>query len=175
VHLTGSAVRPASQPATGERYLATFIEDATAAEEGRAEISRLEHELRRSRRLESVGQLVGGLGHDFNNLLTVIANYASLVRDEVSVAEATESATRWEPVRWDVEQIEDAADPAKRLIKHLLAFARREEGQPVLVDFGQLVDDVARLLREMLGEQVPLVTRHSQGLWPVHADPGLLE
>jgi len=171
VHLTGSAI----QPATGERYLATFIEDATAAEAARAEISRLEQELRRSRRLESVGQLVGGLGHDFNNLLTVIANYASLVRDEVSVAEATESATRWEPVRWDVEQIEDAADRAKRLIKHLLAFARREEGQPVLVDFGQLINDVARLLREMLGEQVPLITRHSPGLWPVHADPGLLE
>jgi len=74
-----------------------------------------------------------------------------------------------------VEQIQDAADRAKRLIKHLLAFARREESQPVLVDVDQLVNDVARLLREMLGEQVPLVTRHGPGLWPVHADPGLLE
>ena len=140
VHLTGSAIGP---PA-GERYLATFVEDITAAERARVEIGRLEHELQRSRRLESAGQLIGGIAHDFNNLLTVIANYASLVRDEVSVAEATESATRWEPVRWDVEQIEDAADRAKRLVKHMLAFARREEGQPVLVDFGQLINDVSQ-------------------------------
>jgi PAS domain S-box-containing protein len=171
VHLTGSAIHP---PA-GQRYLAIFIEDISALAQAQAEIGRLEQELRQSHRMESVGQLVGGLAHDFNNLLTVIGNYASLVRDEVSVAEATESATRWEPVRWDVEQIEDAADRAKRLIKHLLAFAQREEGRPVLVDFGQLVDDECRLLREMLGERVPLVARQGASLWPVQADPGLLE
>jgi PAS domain S-box-containing protein len=171
VHLTGSAI----QPPAGERYLTIFVEDTTAAEQARAEIGRLEQELQQSHRAESVGHLVGGIAHDFNNLLTVIGNYASLVRDEVSVAEATESATRWEPVRWDVEQIEDAADRAKRLIKHLLAFARREEGRPVLVDFGQLINDVTRLLREMLGERVPVVSRQDAGLWPVQADPALLE
>ena len=171
VHLTGSAI----QPPAGERYLAIFIEDASAAQQAQAEIDRLEQELQRSRRMESVGQLVGGLAHDFNNLLTVIGNYASLVRDEVSVAEATESATRWEPVRWDVEQIEDAADRAKRLIKHLLAFTRRGEGQPVLVDLGQLIEDECRLLREILGERIPVIVRQDAGLWPVQADPGLLE
>jgi PAS domain S-box-containing protein len=171
VHLTGSAI----QPPAGERYLTLFIEDTRAAQQAQAEIARLEKELHQLRRMESMGQLVGGIAHDFNNLLTVIGNYASLVRDEVSVAEATESATRWEPVRWDVEQIEDAADRAKRLIKHLLAFARREEGKPVLVDSGQLINDVTRLLHEMLGERVPLVTRQDAGLWPVQADPALLE
>lgn len=171
VRLTGSVIKP---PA-GERYLAAFIEDATPAEQAQAEIARLEQELQQSRRLESLGQLVGGIGHDFNNLLTVIANYASLVRDEVSVAEATESATRWEPVRWDVEQIEDAADRAKRLIKHLLAFAQREEAEAELVDLGQRVGDVTRLLRDVLGEQVSLLTRQGNGLWAVQADPSLLE
>lgn len=171
VHLTGSAI----EPPAGQRYLTIFVEDTSALAQARAEIGRLEQELRQSHRMESVGQLVGGLAHDFNNLLTVIGNYASLVRDEVSVAEATESATRWEPVRWDVEQIEDAADRAKRLIKHLLAFAQREEGRPVLVDFGQLIEDECRLLREMLGERVPLVARQGASLWPVQADPGLLE
>src|SRR6266536_2256676 len=121
VRLTGSAI----QPPAGDRYLATCVEDTTAAAEARAELRRLERELRHSRRLETLGQLVGGMAHDFNNLLAVIGNYASLVGDEVSAAEATESASRWQPVRRDVEQIEEAADRATRLIRHLLAFARR--------------------------------------------------
>ena len=171
VHLTGSVRR---WPA-GQRYLAIFVQDSTAAWQARAEIQRLQHELQQTRRLASLGQLVGGISHDFSNTLTVIANYASLVRDEVIVAETTESAAKWGPVRWDVEQIEEAADEAKRLIKHLLAFARREEGEPILLDLGQTISDATGLLVEVLGEHVLLATGQSEGLWPVQADPGLLK
>ncbi len=171
IRLTGSAI----QPPSGERYLAAYIEDATAIEQARAEIRQLELELHRSRRLESVGQLVGGIAHDFNNLLTVISNYASLVRDEVSVAEAADSASRWGPVRWDVEQIDAAAERAKRLIRHLLATARKVQTKPQVVDLHQLVGDVTGLVGELIGEHLPVITRHDGGLWPVQADPGLLE
>ena len=171
VHLTGSVRR---WPA-GQRYLAIFVQDSTAAWQAQAEIQRLQHELQQTRRLASLGQLVGGISHDFSNTLTVIANYASLVRDEVIVAETTESAAKWGPVRWDVEQIEEAADEAKRLIKHLLAFARREEGEPILLDLGQTISDATGLLVEVLGEHVLLATGKSEGLWPVQADPGLLK
>jgi PAS domain S-box-containing protein len=171
VHLTGSVRR---WPA-GQRYLAIFVQDSTAAWQARAEIQRLQHELQQTRRLASLGQLVGGISHDFSNTLTVIANYASLVRDEVIVAETTESAAKWGPVRWDVEQIEEAADEAKRLIKHLLAFARREEGEPILLDLGQTISDATGLLVEVLGEHVLLATGKAEGLWPVQADPGLLK
>jgi PAS domain S-box-containing protein len=170
VHVTGSVIRP---PAGG-RYLATFLEDTTEAAVAQTEIERLERELQRSRRLASLGQLVSGISHDFSNTLTVIANYASLVRDEVVVAEATESAAKWAPARWDVDQIMEAADHAKRLIKHLLAFAKREETQPVLVDLGQLIGDASGLLGEVLGEHIPIVTRPADGLWNVQADPELL-
>ncbi len=171
VRLTGSAV----QPDAGDPYLAAYIEDTTAMEQAQAGLHELERELLRSRRMDSLGQLVGGIAHDFNNMLTVITNYASLVRDEVTVAEATDSATRWGPVRCDVEQIEEATDRAKRLIKHLLAFAQREQAQPACVDVSRLVSDVTGLLGEVLGEHVPVVTRHGASLWPVEADPGLLE
>jgi len=170
-HLTGSVIRP---PAA-EPYLAIFVEDITAAEQARAELQRLQRELQRSRRLASLGQLVGGISHDFSNTLTVIANYASLVRDEVTVAETTESVARWRHVRLDVEQIEEAAERSKRLVKHLLAFSRREEAEPVLLDLGLTISDAAELLTEVLGEHVPVVTRQVHGLWPVQADPGLLK
>ena len=159
----------------GARYLAIFVQDTTATRQAQAEIQRLQRELQQTRRLASLGQLVGGISHDFSNTLTVIANYASLVRDKVIVAETTESAAKWGRVRWDVEQIEQAADQAKRLIKHLLAFARREEAEPVLVDIGQTISDAAGFLSEVLGEHVPVITRQAEGLWPVHADPGLLK
>jgi PAS domain S-box-containing protein len=171
IRLTGSVIRP---PA-GERYLAAFIEDTTAAEQARVEIQRLQLELQRSRRLASLGQLVGGISHDFSNTLTVIANYTSLVRDELVIAEATESAAKWGPVRWDVDQIAEAADRAKRLIKHLLAFTKREETEPAVVDLGQLIGDATGLLREVLGEHVPIATRQAADLWEVQADPGLLK
>jgi PAS domain S-box-containing protein len=171
VSLTGSVILPP----VGERYLAAFIEDTTAAHQAQAEIQRLERELQRSRRLASLGQLVGGISHDFSNTLTVIANYASLVRDELVIAEATESAAKWGPVRWDVEQIAEAADHAKRLIKHLLAFTKREETEPALVDLGQMIGDATGLLSEVLGEHVSIVTRQPNGLWEVQADPGLLK
>jgi two-component system, cell cycle sensor histidine kinase and response regulator CckA len=171
VRLTGSVIRPS----VGERYLATFIEDITASQQARAEIKHLERELQRSRRLGSLGQLVSGISHDFSNTLTVIANYASLVRDELVIAEATDSVAKWGPVRWDVEQIAEAADHAKSLIRHLVAFAKRQETEPVLVDLGQTISDAAGLLGEVLGEHVPIVTRQADGLWDVQADPGLLQ
>ena len=171
VRLTGSAIQPAGE----EPYLAAYVEDTTAAEQAQAELHQLERELLRSRRMDSLGQLVGGIAHDFNNMLTVITNYASLVRDEVTIAGATESATRWGPVRWDIEQIEEATDRAKRLIKHLLAYSQREQAQPAPVDVSLLINDVTGLLGEVLGEHVPVITRHGAGLWPVEADPGLLE
>ncbi len=171
VRLTGSLV----QPPAGEHYLVTYVEDARVIEQARAEIHQLQLELHRSRRLESIGQLVAGIAHDFNNMLTVISNYASLVRDEVAIAEATEGTSKWGPVRWDVDQITDAADRATRLIRHLLATAQKEQGKPQTLDIGQLVNDVTRLMEQVLGEDIPVVTRQGAGLWPVEVDPGLLE
>jgi two-component system, cell cycle sensor histidine kinase and response regulator CckA len=163
------------QPAAGERYLTAFVEDITAAEQGAAEISQLRTELARSRRMKSLGHLLDGVAADFNNLLMVIGSYASLVHEEVSLAETAGSATRWRPVRSDIEQIQDAAERAKMLIKHLLAFARRESALAEDVDLGQVVSDASLLLAELLGEQIPIVIQATRGAWPVHAAPAILE
>src|ERR1700722_2525584 len=114
------------EPPAGERHLSAFVEDVTAAEQRAAEVSQLRGELARSHRMKSLGHLLDGVAADFNNLLMVIGSYASLVHEEVSMAETAGSATRWRPVRSDIEQIQDAAERAKMLIKHMLAFARKE-------------------------------------------------
>jgi two-component system, cell cycle sensor histidine kinase and response regulator CckA len=171
VRLTGWAI----QPESGDRYLTTYAEDITAASRAVEEVQQLGQELARSRRMESLGHLVGGLAHDFNNLLTVIASYASLVHEEISVAEAADSLTRWGPVRSDVEQIEGAADRARVLIKRMLAFARRERAQVEDVDLAQVISDTSVLLGEMLEEHIPVIVRHGTNMWPVRADSAMLE
>jgi PAS domain S-box-containing protein len=171
VRLTGWAI----QPESGDRYLTTYAEDITAASRAIDEVQQLAHELARSRRMESLGHLVGGLAHDFNNLLTVIASYASLVHEEISVAEAADSLTRWGPVRSDVEQIQGAADRARMLIKRMLAFARREKAQAEDVDLAQVISDTVVLLNEMLGEHIPVIVQPGTNVWPVRADSAMVE
>jgi two-component system, cell cycle sensor histidine kinase and response regulator CckA len=162
------------EPAAGERHLSAFVEDVTAAEQRAAEVSQLRRELARSRRMKSLGHLLDGVAADFNNLLMVIGSYASLVHEEVSTAETAGSATRWRPVRSDIEQIQDAAERAKMLIKHLLAFARRESARTEDVDLWQMASDASLLLGELLGEQIPLIVRAARA-WPVRAAPAALE
>jgi PAS domain S-box-containing protein len=171
VRVTAAAI----QPAPGERCLSAFVEDLTAAEQAAAELSQLRHELARSRRMKSLGHLLDGIAHDFNNLLMVIGSYASLVHEEVSMAEASDSATRWRPVRSDLEQIQDANERAKMLIKHMLAFARRESAQAQDVSLWQVASDASLLLGELLGEQIPLTIQPARDAWPVRADPAVLE
>jgi PAS domain S-box-containing protein len=171
VRVTAAAV----QPASGERYLTAFFEDVRPAEQSAAEMSQLRHELARSHRANSLGHLVDGIAHDFNNLLMVIESYASLVYEQVSLAEATDSATRWRPVRSDIEQIQDASERAKMLIRHMLAFARRKSPQAKDVDLGQVLNDASLLLGGLLGEHIPLTIRPARNAWPVRADPAVLE
>ena len=135
-----------------------------------AEISQLRHELASSRRMKSLGLLLDGIAHDFNNLLMVIGSYASLVHEEVSMAEASDSATRWRPVRSDLEQIQDANERAKMLIKHMLAFARRESAPAQDVNLGQVASDASLLLGELLGEQIPVTIQPARDAWPVRAN-----
>ncbi len=171
VRLTGWAI----QSESCDRYLTTYAEDITASSRAIDEVQQLGHELARSRRMESLGHLVGGLAHDFNNLLTVIASYASLVHEEISVAEAADSLTRWGPVRSDVEQIQGAADRARMLIKRMLAFARREKAQTEDVDLAQVISDTTVLLNEMLGEHIPVIVMPGTDVWPVRADSAMVE
>jgi hypothetical protein len=158
----------------GTGYLAIYTQDSTEIVRLRAELRQLESELTRSRRLETLGQLTEGIAHDFNNLLTVIASYSSLVNDEITVAEATEGTSKWGPVRWDVRQIEDAAERARRLIKHLMAFARREQTEPVTAELGDLAADATELLRQVIGEHIEISVWSGGGLWPVKVDPSML-
>jgi PAS domain S-box-containing protein len=143
--------------------IATDITERRRSAEERAE---LEHRLAQAQRLESVGQLAGGVAHDFNNLLSVILTCVGFASRELPADH---------PVRDDVEEIGRAADRAAALTRQLLMFSRREVVKPEVLDVGDLVRELERLLNRTLSERIELRISVGPGLVPVLADRAQLE
>jgi PAS domain S-box-containing protein len=142
----------------------------TAAEEARHQAR-----VQRSERLESLGQLAGGVAHDFNNLIGVIQNYAGFVSEQVQAAAAEPGGARWRAACEDIGQVERAAGRAAELTRQLLAYGRRDVARPRVVDLNAVVGEVERVLRRTLGQQVRLDIALAPDLWRSTADPDQLE
>ncbi|HET6531175.1 MAG TPA: PAS domain S-box protein [Actinoplanes sp.] len=138
-----------------------------------AERDAAERRLQHARRLESLGQLAGGVAHDFNNILAVIASYTELLIDSLDVPspEPADMAA----ARNDLRQISRAAERATQLTKQLLAFGRRDITQAQMLSLNHVIGDVEQMLRRTLGEHIHLVTQLDAELWTIHADAGQLE
>ncbi len=131
-----------------------------------SERKHLEAQFLQAQKMEAVGRLAGGVAHDFNNLLTAISSYAEFTY---------ESLTPGDPRREDVEEIRNAARRAAGLTRQLLAFARKQVGEPKVVVLNDLVINLDKMLRRMIGSNIELVTIPGARLWPVKIDPGQLE
>jgi PAS domain S-box-containing protein len=142
--------------------VAQDITDRVRAERER---DRLEAELHHAQRLESIGQLAGGVAHDFSILLSVILNYAASVKDRAGDPEIKE----------DAAEIERAAERAAALTRQLLTFGSRDVARPAILDVNEVVHGVANLLRRTIGDQITLELRLADELWRVRADQGQLE
>jgi two-component system, cell cycle sensor histidine kinase and response regulator CckA len=127
---------------------------------------RLEEELLQSQKMESLGRLAGGVAHDFNNLLTVIRGYADVLSGELSAED---------PRLSEVREIRRAADRATSLTRQLLAMSRRQVLVPREVDLSALVQEMGRMLRRVIGEDITIVTDSGTPPGWVRADPGQLE
>jgi PAS domain S-box-containing protein len=130
------------------------------------ERKRLEAQLRQSQRLESVGQLAGGVAHDFNNFLSVIRGYASFLEDALPADS---------PLRGDASEISQAAERAARLTNQLLVFSRRDVVRSRVLDLAELLASMQTLLERTVGEGVTLGVQAPEGLWRVEADPSQVE
>ena len=131
-----------------------------------SERRRLEEQLRQAQKMEAVGQLAGGVAHDFNNMLTAILGYCHLMLDEMPEGD---------PLRLDLLEIQAAGVRAASLTRQLLAFSRRQMLQPEVVDINTLVTQLEKLLRRLISEDVELVTALAPDLHPVTVDPASVE
>jgi PAS domain S-box-containing protein len=165
----GTIVSAAIRDVT-ERLEAQAVRERLAAQ---AERDAAERRMQHTRRLESLGQLAGGVAHDFNNILAVIANYAELITDSLDTPDP--SAQDIADARTDLAQISRAAERATRLTKQLLAFGRRDVTQAEVLSLDHVIGDVEQMLRRTLGEHIHLITQLDRDLWPVWADPSQIE
>jgi signal transduction histidine kinase len=121
-----------------------------------------EHTLQ-AQKMEAVGRLAGGVAHDFNNLLTLISGYTEILLARMAPAD---------PYRPEIEEIRKAANRGAGLTSQLLAFSRRQKVEPRVLDLNQLVADMERMLRRMIGEDVTLVAELAPAVCKIKADPG---
>jgi two-component system, cell cycle sensor histidine kinase and response regulator CckA len=156
VRQTGRAVRDAEGNVS---HFVVVVEDMT---EQRA----LEVQLRQAQKMEAIGRLAGGVAHDFNNLLTAIFGYADLLREELPEGSAG---------RKDTDEIRKAAERAAGLTRQLLAFSRQQVLEPVVLNPNDLVEELDKMLRRLIGEDIELRLALGAKLGNVRADPGQLQ
>jgi two-component system cell cycle sensor histidine kinase/response regulator CckA len=143
-----------------------ILRDITAQTKADEQRRDLERQLHQAERLDSLGQLAGGVAHDFNNILGVISGYTGFVLDELGPDHAC---------RPDLENIDDAARRAAALTRQLLIFSRLQPSHPELVDLNAVVGQIHRLLRRTIGEDIEFSIDVQPGLGVVTIDPSRLE
>jgi nitrogen-specific signal transduction histidine kinase len=125
-----------------------------------------EENLQQAKKMDAVGRLVGGVVHDFNNVLTVILGCGEIVLQESGQNAAARDL---------LGEVINAGKRAAGLTRQLLAFCRKETAQPVVLDLNATVSEMEKLLRRLIGDHIELETMLAPDLRPLSADPGHLE
>lgn len=142
------------------------LQQDIAAREAVAERLRsTEEQLRHAQKMEAVGRLAGGIAHDFNNLLTVILSYTTLALDELPPGGR---------IADDILQVRRAGERATELTQQLLAFSRQQVLQPKVLNLNLVLQDMEKMLRRLLGEDIDLSLLTARPVHNVHADLGQL-
>ena len=141
------------------KYVVVQVVDLSARRE-------TEEKLRQAQKMEAVGQLTGGIAHDFNNILGVVLANVQLVKRKLPDDERLH------------RQIDRALDAVRRgadLTKRLLAFSRRQQLEPRVIDVGRLSEELLTLIRRSIGRAIKIDVRKAVNLWPARVDPSELE
>jgi two-component system, cell cycle sensor histidine kinase and response regulator CckA len=150
------------------RFYVTAVEEAERDQEAAIVYAlettaqrELETKVTQQQKMELVGQLAGGIAHDFNNVLSAIMMATDFLLN---------AHRPTDPSFQDIMQIKQNANRAASLVRHLLAFSRKQTMRPQVLDLGEVLSDLNMLLRRLIGENVSLQVVHGRDLWPVKVD-----
>ncbi|MBI5238328.1 MAG: response regulator [Deltaproteobacteria bacterium] len=146
----------------GYRSAITDMAEQKRAEEEKAKI---QEQLFQVQKMETIGKLAGGIAHDFNNLMTIIASYSGLAMKKA----ASRSLKEY------LDQIRASADRAAALTRQLLVFSRKQPAEPALLDLNASVEEMMKILRHIISENISIKTVLGKDLWAIKGDKGNME
>ena len=147
-------------------FLEGSIVDITERKRSEIEQEKLQAQLIQAQRIESVGRLAGGVAHDFNNMLGVILGNTEILMEDIDPSN---------PLITNLEEIHKAAERSANLTKQLLAFARKQTIDPKILNLNHVLDDMLKMLKHLIGEDIDLTWQPSQNLWSVKIDPSQID
>ncbi len=142
---------------------ARFISERKQAEK---EKDRLQAQLTQAQKMEAVGQLAGGVAHDFNNMLGVIIGYSELILEQTDPSQQFHA---------ELKEILKASRRSADLTRQLLTFARKQTVAPRVLDLNQTIEGMFNMLRRLIGENIDLIWMPGSGLWPINMDPSQID
>jgi two-component system cell cycle sensor histidine kinase/response regulator CckA len=164
VRLRSNPEEPVALTVAGARGLGKAA--ALLSLKDNSEEARLKREIAQATKMQAVGQLAGGVAHDFNNILTAVLGTCDLMLMRHLPGD---------PDYDDIQQIRSNSNRAANLTRQLLAFSRQQTLRPQVLQLPDAVSEVSHLLHRLLGERVTLQVKHGRNLGAVRADPGQLE
>ncbi len=144
---------------------AKLTRDITTQHEAQVALDQAREQVAQAQKMEALGQLTGGIAHDFNNLLMIVSGYAQILQSRLTGAKDVQA----------VEAIRAAANRGEKLTRQLLAFSRRQQLMPVVVDLRARIDAVRDMLVPSLRGNIQLICDIEDKIWPVEVDLGELE
>ncbi len=147
-------------------HFITDVQDVTKRVQAEEQRRVLEAQLQQAQKMEAVGRLAGGVAHDFNNLLMIILGQAEI---------ATARMSPDDPLQTSLQGILEAGTRAANLTRQLLAFARQEVVRPRTLDLNDAVGGMEKMLRRLIGEDLELLWKPGDGVWPVYLDPSQMD
>jgi PAS domain S-box-containing protein len=156
---------PFSENGDGCHLLVTAI-DVTDRRAAEAALKASEDQLRQAQKMEAIGQLAGGVAHEFNNLLTAILGYTALL---------IESTDDRPDITADLQEIKKAGERASGLTRQLLTFSKKQAVQPAILDLNQVLSELEKTLRQVVGDAVAIELVNASSLGLLRADPKQIE
>lgn len=140
--------------------------DITESKLAELEREKLQNQLIQAQKMETVGQLAGGVAHDYNNMLSVILGYAELTLEQVDPSSSLYN---------DLQEIYNAGKRSADITRQLLTFARKQTIAPKILDLNEAVEDMLKMLQRLIGEDITLTWVEGSGLGSVNIDPSQLD
>jgi two-component system cell cycle sensor histidine kinase/response regulator CckA len=150
----------------GETQMFGVFRDITERERAEQEREKLEAQFRQAQKMEAVGRLSGGVAHDFNNMLGVIIGFTDLASMKLPAND---------PVQMYLDEVKSAAQRSADITRQLLAFARKQIIAPKVLDLNNTIESMLKMLRRLIGEDIDLLWKPANDLWPVKMDPAQID